>query len=262
MQRKQEFYAQFIGKRQGNIEIIRIIRTEPKSGKIWECQCDCGEVFETTTSKLSYAGVTDCPRCGQKKSKERSIEQLTTHGHSKERLYKIWHSMRSRCKYSGDSNYMCYGGRGISVCKEWDKDYMSFREWALEHGYVDNLSIDRINVNGNYCPDNCRWIPLKEQGVNRRSTQWITAFGVTKCQAEWAKLLGLSHTAFYQARKKGVDMSTYVEEHLALKEYVSSATGGGIKGNHIDMYVEDHQEALALGVRQAEVFAPAGGREK
>jgi hypothetical protein len=90
--------------------------------------------------------------------------------HQHPRLYRIWQSMKARCYYSKHKNYNSYGGRGISVCATWIHSFNTFTGWALANGYEDNLSIDRIDVNGNYCPENCRWITMADQQKNKRKS--------------------------------------------------------------------------------------------
>lgn len=214
MERKQEFYNKLIGAKQGDISIIRILRTEKRVGKIWECHCGCGNMFEASTSQLCSAKIQNCPECSKRLNKERTQKQLTKHGKHDTRLHSLWWSMISRCTYKGDTNYKFYGARGISVCDEWRNDFMNFHDWAMKNGYKDNLSIDRINTNGNYESSNCRWVTMKEQFRNRRTTQLITVDGVTKTQNEWAELTGLSHTAFSQARKHGKDIVEYTRDAL------------------------------------------------
>ena len=94
------------------------------------------------------------------------------------KLNRVYHGMKERCYYANNKEYKNYGGRGISVCKEWE-DFPSFAKWAYENGYDDSLTIDRIDNNGNYEPDNCRWIPLNEQGKNTTRTVNITVCGIS-----------------------------------------------------------------------------------
>ena len=116
-----------------------------------------------------------------------------THGGSKTRLYKAWNSMIARCETTSQTSFKDYGGRGIRVCDEWH-DFEVFREWAVSNGYEDGLSLDRKNNNGNYEPQNCRWITKKEQANNRRSSRYITLRGVTHTLAEWAEITGINPT--------------------------------------------------------------------
>ena len=99
--------------------------------------------------------------------------------------------MKGRCGIPGYSGYEHYGGRGISVCDEWKNDFMAFYNWAMENGYTDNLSIDRIDVNGNYCPENCRWADSHTQSNNKRNNRYLEIDGKKKTIAEWAKISGI-----------------------------------------------------------------------
>lgn len=112
---------------------------------------------------------------------------VTTHGDSRKRLYKLYMQMVYRCHNSSYHRYCDYGGRGISVCQSWKYDYTAFKEWAVSHGYDDSLTIERIDVDGNYCPMNCTWIPSSLQASNRRTSHIITAFGESKIVSKWVQ---------------------------------------------------------------------------
>lgn len=117
----------------------------------------------------------------------------TKHGdasrtNGKKRVWVIWTHMRSRCK---DFEDPLYGGRGIKVCDEW-QDYQTFKEWSLNNGYADDLSIDRKNVNGNYEPTNCRWATMKVQQRNRRNNRILTFNGQSQTIAEWSDATNIS----------------------------------------------------------------------
>lgn len=111
------------------------------------------------------------------------------------RLYKIWHSMKDRCNNKNNNQYHRYGGRGISICQEWGSTLQPFVEWALQNGYQDNLTIDRIDVNGNYEPSNCRWATKKQQERNRRDNVLYEHNGEKHCLPEWAQISGISRNA-------------------------------------------------------------------
>ena len=128
---------------------------------------------------------------------------MKTHGLSKTRLHTIWHSMICRCKYKGTNSYNNYGGKGIKVCKEWEKDFMNFYNWAMENGYCENLTIDRINSNKDYCPENCRWITRKEQQNNLKTNRHIIYNGVIKNAKQWCDEYGISQTTFNDRLKRG-----------------------------------------------------------
>lgn len=113
-------------------------------------------------------------------------------GESKTHLYGVWLQIRNRCMKESNPHYMDYGGRGISVCKSWSNSYESFRNWALSSGYKQGLSIDRINNDGNYEPDNCRWVDSVAQANNRRSNKIYSYNGETLNVTQWANKLGIS----------------------------------------------------------------------
>lgn len=148
----------------------------------WNCQCDCGNRVVVKSDSL-ISGHTKS--CGCRKLK---------HGLSnKERLYQTWKNMRQRCSNPNRDDYSRYGGRGISVCEEWD-DYKVFRKWALDNGYNDKLTIDRIDVNGNYEPSNCRWVDYDVQANNVRTNRIIEYKGKKMTMSEFANFLGMSYS--------------------------------------------------------------------
>lgn len=115
-----------------------------------------------------------------------------SHGGTGTRLYVIWRNMKARCTKSYAAKYKNYGGRGISICNEWLNDFETFRNWSLSNGYSDDLTLDRIDNNGNYEPNNCRWVSNSEQQHNKRTNRMITFHGETKTLTQWAREKGLS----------------------------------------------------------------------
>lgn len=115
------------------------------------------------------------------------------HGKRNTNIYGVWQTMKTRCYNEHSEKYKNYGGRGITVCDEWRNDFQAFYNWAINNGYDDNLTIDRIDVNEDYSPSNCRWITNKEQQRNRRNNRNITINGETHCLSEWCEILGLNY---------------------------------------------------------------------
>ncbi|MDA7025020.1 hypothetical protein PJ311_00160 [Bacillus sp. CLL-7-23] len=176
-----------IGSRFGKLT-VKAFGYKKNSANYWECVCECGEVTFVRTADLNNGHSKSCG-CLQKEvaSKTNYKNGLGSH----DRLYRIYHGMKARCYYKKHKSYKSYGERGIRVCDAWLKDVTVFRKWALENGYDDALSIDRIDVNGNYEPSNCRWVSIKAQSNNRTSNKFVEFNGERKTIAEWALVTGL-----------------------------------------------------------------------
>lgn len=129
------------------------------------------------------------------------MASLTLHDDSN-RLYRIWRNMRRRCYKSSAKNYNYYGGRGIKVCDEWVDNFDAFHDWSTDNGYNNDLTLDRIDVNANYSPSNCRWVTWKVQNNNARFNHLITYNGVTKTLTEWCETFNLNRDAIYSRLNK------------------------------------------------------------
>ena len=153
-----------VGKRFGRLIVISRAENKSRKGRdaYWLCKCDCGAETTVCTGSLSAGRTRSCGCLAREKASE-----AKKHGDSDSRLYNIWRGMRARCR---NKNLHRYGGRGISVCPEWES-YLTFKEWAILNGYRDNLTIDRIDNDGNYTPDNCRWATYKQQNQNNSWTK-------------------------------------------------------------------------------------------
>ena len=171
----------------------------------WHCVCECGNTSIVGGKDLRLGKSRSCG-CLQK---DTASVIKRKHGKSNSRLFHIWCAMRSRCYNHSVPHFYLYGGRGITVCDEWRNSFESFYEWAINNGYADNLSIDRIDVNGNYEPSNCRWADDKTQARNRRNPRLFEFRGEKKMLIEWAEELGLN---YYRVRNRLYKEKWTVEE--------------------------------------------------
>lgn len=187
------------------------ILVERVNGRLWKMRCSCGECFVAQPSDSK--GV--CRKCAM----EKLSAERTKHGESPRqgkrnasKLYSVWLNMRSRCYNPKNKKYKDYGGRGISICSYWD-DFLNFKRWSLENGFDESLTIDRIDNNGNYCPENCRWINQKEQMRNTRVNHLLTYNGETKTMVEWSEITGIKyHTLKQRINKYGYSVERALTE--------------------------------------------------
>lgn len=168
------------------------------NGQRWVMLCPCGSEFIAQPSDSN--GL--CRKCAMKKLGQSMVQHGESQraGEKHTRLYNIWLCMRARCSNPRNPNYKHYGGRGVSVCPEWD-NYKTFSEWAKNNGYADSLTIDRVDVNGNYCPENCRWVTVKEQQNNKRNNHLVEIDGVVHTISEWATIAKINPTTIRRRLK-------------------------------------------------------------
>lgn len=166
---------------------------------MWLCRCDCGNEVTAFAQNLVRGSTRSCGCYNNEARSNRS----KTHGETETRLYGIWCGMKRRCHNESDPKYPQYGMRGIVVCDEWRASYEAFRDWSVAHGYDDGLTIDRIDNEKGYDPDNCRWTTAIVQANNRRSTFFVAHDGKDLPLSEWARLTGIKYHTLYARLASG-----------------------------------------------------------
>lgn len=162
--------------------VLEFAGINEKGRSLWLCECDCGNKKVVVGTELKRGKVKSCGCMSRR-----------INGLYKSRLYEIHHMMMCRCYTESTTGYEYYGGRGISVCEEWrnkENGFINFYNWSIENGYSDDLTIDRIDVNGDYEPSNCRWITIQEQQNNKRNNHIISLNGEEHTISEWSRITG------------------------------------------------------------------------
>lgn len=163
---------------------------------LWLCKCDCGNEHIVASGKLVQGKSRSCGCL----ARDIHISQLQTHGittNGKPRTFIIWNGMKARCLNPKSYSYKSYGGRGISICEEW-LTFENFHNWAINNGYEDNLEIDRIDNNGNYCPENCRWVTKKFNRTHQRKARYLKIFGLELNISQWCMEVKMSKSTAYK----------------------------------------------------------------
>jgi len=187
-------YHDLTGQKFGRLTVIEYVGRDRQRFALWKCKCDCGKFTVTRGSSLRNGSSKSCG-CLRL---ENALKACTTHGLSGgrkniSRIYRIWRNMKSRCYNPNTPKYKNHGGRGIIVCAEWHK-FEPFYRWAMANGYADNLTLERIDNDGNYEPSNCRWATYEEQALNTRQNCIIIYQGKVKTLKEWAELRNIKYS--------------------------------------------------------------------
>lgn len=201
-----------VGKKFGRLTVLEEVQDH--KGR-WLCLCDCGNTKEVSGNHLRNGSIRSCG-CLRK---ENAAKLFTKHGGCKgkrDRLYFVWRNIKDRTSDSNNKRYKDYGGRGISMCDEWFNSYEAFKTWCIMNGYDEDAprgvcTIDRIDVNGNYEPSNCRFVTMQEQCFNKRNNHYITYQGITKTITEWARQCNISRCKLeYHIGKDGCEKALSV----------------------------------------------------
>lgn len=169
--------TEWLGKKFGRLTIISFEHSKPPyRGWIWVCKCECGNIKKLIPGDVKSGKVMSCgclhdEMCANRATKFKHLIK------DNKRLYSIYNGVKKRCYNKSEPRYKDYGARGIKMCDEWLESFDDFAEWSLINGYSDKMTLERVNVNGNYCPENCKWITLQEQAFNKRTTIWVNYKG-------------------------------------------------------------------------------------
>jgi hypothetical protein len=175
---------------------------------LWLCRCDCilGKYKIVITADLKSNHVKSCGCLSNELLIERNKTNIRIkHGKSRTRIYRIWQGIKTRCENLDNKRYKDYGGRGITYCKDWEY-FEKFQDWAIHNGYTKDLTIDRIDVDGNYEPNNCRWVTNKVQQNNKRYHHLLSYDGKIQNLAQWSEETGLPYNVIWKRIKMGWDI--------------------------------------------------------
>lgn len=196
------------GQRFGRLVVVEKLPSKNKRCW-WRCKCDCGNFKDVPTTYLTLGNTRSCGCLAKENSikygkinNKKAIQAHTSHKLSHTKEYGVWKAMIYRVTNPNDPNYHNYGGRGIKICKEWE-DVKNFYEWCCKSGYKEGLELDRIDVNGNYEPSNCKWATRKEQCNNMRRNIRVEINGVSHTLSEWAEITGIRVNALQHRYHKG-----------------------------------------------------------
>ena len=179
--------------RYGNLIVLKMNDERGPHNKVMcTCRCDCGNEIIVMSNSLQQGKVVSCG-CKAKN---------VSHNMSSTRLYRIWNSMKSRCANPNRKDYHMYGGRGVTFCDEWN-DFIPFYEWATSAGYADDLTLERIDVNGNYEPDNCKWITSTEQASNKTTTPYVLYNDNYITLKQLSEEIGINYQTLFGRYKRG-----------------------------------------------------------
>lgn len=184
------------GKKFGKLVVTERAENAPSGHAQWKCKCECGNDVITKSVSLNQGYRKSCGCISG------TINGPKSKG--RDRLHVIWSTMKQRCYNEKDKKYPIYGSRGIIICDEWRNDFESFYLWAISNGYSDSLSIDRLDVDGNYDPSNCKWATVKEQARNRRTNVFVEINGETKTMIEWAEEYNIKYVTFKARYYSGI----------------------------------------------------------
>lgn len=240
------------GRVYGNLTVLKALDKRKNKNVVWLCKCICGEYAEVATGSLKSGNTKSCGCL----AKLRLGNKMRTHGMSNTLIYKKWQKMRERCSNSRRKDYKHYGGRGISVCVEWQNGFVPFYNWAIANGHHDNLELDRKNNDGNYEPSNCRWATRSQQMMNTRQNNRITINGEIKTLKEWSLISGLHVTTIKSRINVGYkDGQIISKEKYWRRDKIITVNG-------VTKKIKDWAQVIGLSVSQTYKLSESGQIEQ
>lgn len=204
-----------VGNKYGRLTVIGKTNKRDATGSVvWKCKCNCGNIIYCNVTVLKNGHTKSCGCYKLDYNREQGKILFTKHGLKNTRLYNTWCSMKQRCMDKHCKSYSRYGGRGIKVCDEWLNDFVNFYKWATENGYQDNLTIDRINVNGNYEPNNCRWATPSEQSNNKRNNHFVIYKGCKMTVKQLSEKYNINYGTILSRINRGWSIDDSVEHPI------------------------------------------------
>ena len=194
-------------KKFGMLKVVEYYGVDTRGERLWKCVCDCGnekiaKSYDLRKGKTDNCGCMRYKRIGEKNRK---------HGLTNTHIYRVWGNMKTRCTNPKNDEYHNYGGKGIMYCDEWD-EFINFYEWSIKNGYDETLSIDRIDNDKDYSPDNCRWVTMREQQNNRSNNRIVVLNGEEDTLANWSRRLGIKYKKLQHLLNKGLRLEDIVHE--------------------------------------------------
>lgn len=200
------------GQKFGRLTVIKRVGRNKQRQATWLCQCECANQITAVGCYLRSKRVMSCG-CLRK---DNLLKSITKHNKSRDKIYKVFTGMKARCYNKNSIEYKNYGARGIKICEEWLNNFLNFYDWAIANGYDENTehgkcTIDRIDVNGDYCPNNCRFVSNLIQQRNKRNNRFIEYKGIKLCVADWEKRLNFSQGTIKTRIKNGWSIKQIIE---------------------------------------------------
>lgn len=201
------------GQRFGRLVVVARNGQTKHGNYTWLCKCACGKEVVVSGGHLKSGHTKSCGCLSSELKSKRAIKHGLLAKGKRPRTFIIWNGMKARCYNEDAVSYRNYGARGIRMCEEW-LTYENFHKWAVQNGYSDSLEIDRIDNDGDYCPENCRWVTRSQNQRNTSRTNLISINGITKCASDWISDIGVSKSTFYKHLREGT-LSELLERKVA-----------------------------------------------